>query len=747
MTTDDSQSVQIDIEDLSQRIGIPEDPFIVDMQMGANPLTINIIDNDNDKFTPIRSRNAVIEIITSNSTGIIHFTGKSDSNFLVTITTATKTLFTGYLVSADISQSFLPDKQTLVLTATDCLGLLKDIKLTDWYREVPSGPVQLIRLISYCLRKTNLALNIWVRNNVQHGTGTIDIDVANFSNGDSKIYFTSSEFGQFYTGQKIKCVSSGLNNNTIFEVVVNNFSEGTGTSNIQVTPAPVSEAGITNFQLIDQSSGHLYLKCYLDAKTFEAEVGEREDCYTVLEKLLGHDCFVTQYNGSWHIIRIDEWDNNPIYYTEFDPDGYFIETKTPGDYNKLIGSGEDLRLALADAIIKRRRPAQFTKLTLDYNTPQEVPCNSYFDRGALTDTISPFEKHYNIECWTLYEDRPMVVSTHATARIIKKFDQFGYEIEKYAEISTVSGSHEQSLISETIPIEANDKFQLDIDVSWDGNIESANSLFNYQIGQVLLYADDGTYYTLFGGYDDANRPYWKDCTADFNTFQKSLYVTFNGTEDQTKWMTASIYNDCPPVPKSGYIRILLSHHYNVTTRKIRFANVTFKYYPFINGSNTLYTGQSQKVTKIDATYLNKVDDKIYISESPTKLFKGTLMILDGSEYNRATRFFASNVYPTNPPFNAIHPFSEIQIRSVFNQLNFHDWQIDGSAFGVDADWPDLIHKFIFTDLHPVTTDKYYMITGFSYNVKTRLINITFVQVYDSALGKTYVEERIFKYEV
>ena len=45
---------------------------------GATALTINIIDNDNDKFTPIRSRNAVIEIITSNSTGIIHFT----SNYL-----------------------------------------------------------------------------------------------------------------------------------------------------------------------------------------------------------------------------------------------------------------------------------------------------------------------------------------------------------------------------------------------------------------------------------------------------------------------------------------------------------------------------------------------------------------------------------------------------------------------------------------------------------------------------------------
>ena len=50
-----------------------------------------------------------------------------------------------------------------------------------------------------------------------------------------------------------------------------------------------------------------------------------------------------------------------------------------------------------------------------------------------------------------------------------------------------------------IPIEKNDKFQLNIDVAWDANLESANSLFNYQIAQILLYADDGTYYTLFRG--------------------------------------------------------------------------------------------------------------------------------------------------------------------------------------------------------------------------------------------------------
>lgn len=39
------------------------------------------------------------------------------------------------------------------------------------------------------------------------------------------------------------------------------------------------------------ASHHLYSDIFLDAKTFEKQIGESEDCYTVLEKILDKDCF------------------------------------------------------------------------------------------------------------------------------------------------------------------------------------------------------------------------------------------------------------------------------------------------------------------------------------------------------------------------------------------------------------------------------------------------------------------------
>ena len=61
-------------------------------------------------------------------------------------------------------------------------------------------------------------------------------------------------------------------------------------------------------------------------------------------------------------------------------------------------------------------------------------------------------------------------------------------------------------------------------------------------------------------------------------------------------------------------------------------------------------------------YLNNWMIKYLCAKPRLNYLKGALQILDNSVYKLAT-FFASNVYPTNPPFNAIHPFPEIQIRA------------------------------------------------------------------------------------
>jgi hypothetical protein len=88
----------------------------------------------------------------------------------------------------------------------------------------------------------------------------------------------------------------------------------------------VSETAAAAVFLDYNSQFHWYDVVYLDAKTFESEIGESENCYTVLEKILGEDCFITQWKGNWWIFRLDEMENNPVYVAEFDLVGTYIST-------------------------------------------------------------------------------------------------------------------------------------------------------------------------------------------------------------------------------------------------------------------------------------------------------------------------------------------------------------------------------------------------------------------------------------
>lgn len=58
-------------------------------------------------------------------------------------------------------------------------------------------------------------------------------------------------------------------------------------------------------------SGNMYLNFrYLHALTFETNIGEFDDCYTVLEKILGENSYLSQEKNRWYIKRVDEYDNH-----------------------------------------------------------------------------------------------------------------------------------------------------------------------------------------------------------------------------------------------------------------------------------------------------------------------------------------------------------------------------------------------------------------------------------------------------
>ncbi len=505
---------------------------------------------------------------------------------------------------------------------------------------------------------------------------------------------------------------------------------------------------------------HFFYVEYLEAKTFEDEIGTSVDNYKALEMILGFEARLFQFQGAWWIVRVDEVEDaqNGLYVTEFDSSGSFVSNLGSIDFRKYIayeGDKQFLTAATVTASLARKS----ARLDYKYTPPAEVPCNTDFSRGTNEVVISSTEKHYDIECWTLYENRPPTTpSVNATAYLVKKFTTDGYEESRYAEISTCASSVEQLLISEEIPVDAGDKFAFQVDVSYDGQIETGGSNYDYEIAQIWLYGDDGSYYTLHGGdTNTATVPEWVACTSSFNTFQKFFHVLFNGNDDDTEWRTCTfMYGPPPPCPKSGKIKIVLCHKYKVTGFKIRFQNLQFDYIPKINGSYQKYSGQYH-TTNQSGDYKAKIQEEVFISDSPKKLFKGALFEFDGSNYVLSGLFYNAAVFPSGPPSSDYHHrYGEIQLYDVWNQFKREMRTIEGSVQGIDLDktrtvsgdtlpFPvHLVNKYILTYTSSHALNKMYMALHFDRNESNGEWGVVLKEVYDTTQYKDY-SNHDFKY--
>lgn len=102
---------------------------IIELTAGGRPLVIGASNNDEDKFTPIRSKSAQITFVSDSASGLDSstFSDGSDSLWRVHVWNEDTgdTIFQGFLMLADNQQPFQPDPQYVTLTATDHLAALK----------------------------------------------------------------------------------------------------------------------------------------------------------------------------------------------------------------------------------------------------------------------------------------------------------------------------------------------------------------------------------------------------------------------------------------------------------------------------------------------------------------------------------------------------------------------------------------------------------------------------------------------
>lgn len=728
-------------------------PTVIPLTGSGTPVIVSASDNDEDKFTQIRSKSAKIQFVSDSSIGLDSSTFSQGGDNLwvcdIILQDTPEYIFRGFLMMADNQQPFQPDPQYVTLTATDHLAALKEIALVDYGGDNPIGKFKVGQFIAFCLLKTGLAFNIKVVNNLRAGSAQFTMATTFASGGNT---LTVADTKIFYPGQRIIITGTVSNNATLFVKTVDSSTQITVVNTI-ASEGPVN-ATITDYN----SQFHWYDKVELDSKTFEVEIGKCENCYSVLQKILGEDCFITQWNGEWWVFRVDEMEDNPVYVATFDSNGLYVSTAAGTQYDKSIGRNEDSKFANADALLRFVRPHQFVKEKFSFNTPLEVPCNVAFLRGTIVlDT--PTRKIYTLDCWDKFKAPGNSVSTATVHLYVDYVD--GYEVNRY--IVFFDNGDFNFLQSEEIPVKQGDKFNIEVTRRMQSNHGSGGT---DPCVQVRLYGNDGTFWTHHGknagAAADSDSAYWKACTSSFTTNQK--FFAFEISDDQDDTQNIDLFSgEGAPVPIEGYLKILV---YNSAlygaTEDTYIQKVSFEYIPYINGTYERYSGQSTQIDRIETGYFANRDKEVSISDSPKPLLKGGMFLtIDAGSGDRSWLFpnwfnAATNggTFTGLPSTDYLHPYGYIQAYSVWNQYKGYKNSLDrgiginifsGSIKGLTDNWPDLLHRYSLTDMNNQTNNRYFLLISLSQDWKSCLWTACFVEIYNRVILKSYNDPLLFKY--
>jgi hypothetical protein len=489
---------------------------------------------------------------------------------------------------------------------------------------------------------------------------------------------------------------------------------------------------------------HFFKMIYEEALSFETDINEREDCLTVIKKvLLG--CLICQYNSEWWIVRVDEMTNASYRIASFNADGTYVSTTTQ-NFTKLIGLGETIQLINEDAAVFPERKVQFAKQNFRFETWQEIICNINYTRGTLNPTITAtlppgggYEAYNPVDCWINGKNpHGSLYTAPDVAGYMRKIIQNGYEIER---ILVLPQSSYRPHYWQTGTIEVNkfDKFNFSVDRKLSDD-HTGSGWNTTTVFKIRLRGTDGSYWAMIGNATNGKVGSWKQGTGGFPV-QAYDWIYQPSTEDESQWTTHSVEVD--PCPVAGVVDIILfqTNIYGDVS-ETHFANVRFDYIPIIDGVYQKVTGQYNKVFNTENRKANKEED-IFISDAVSPNWKGVLWRDTGTAFVRIGNVYDYNLGTTGGL--GLTRFSKWQAFALWNQYNRTVRKFQGDLKGLEIDLPSMIHKFYFTASSVITDNRIYQMLGFDMDLATGLWSATFADVYDTADGKDYSSSWEFKY--
>jgi hypothetical protein len=298
-------------------------------------------------------------------------------------------------------------------------------------------------------------------------------------------------------------------------------------------------------------------QCKIDAKTFQIESINYEDCYTAIEKInKSFNQTVFMYLGSWWFLRIEElytsYNNNLRGLYHIGGSNYNLSKR----YDVEVGVNELVKPISPQMLRLIKKKTKFDKVDFSYEPFTELFKNETFARGQFISTVGN-AKTYSLDDWTFQtgsRTSPTVPGPNFNCKIREIYISSikGGLLERYVFIETqaAAGPVFSWILSNEVQITTSSFVNISFDVRYLRSYQQFNTL-----AYVVVESSAGFYWLNEDGS-------WNFVTS--LGLVGSIDLDSNsGTNVQTdEWNTIQVESDI--FPADGLLTIRLQHFNDVS---------------------------------------------------------------------------------------------------------------------------------------------------------------------------------------
>lgn len=475
----------------------------------------------------------------------------------------------------------------------------------------------------------------------------------------------------------------------------------------------------------------------LHARTFLANAITFSDCYKCLEKILSEYFCIYQWYGKWVILRIGELQENvgaKVWHTEYNSSGAIVDVDQNMYNPAATGRDRMIHPVEVSQFIGSNFAVKSSRYTYNYGVWPELPTNNKFERGTEFESGSIDADHtykkFTIDGWTFgkfianpTQRTQLPALDSALPDIAYRYSTYNiFNIEENREIILENGSASQHrlLVTDEMPATAGDRFVVGYDfkysVSGTGNLDHVT---------IFLKSDTGSQiYTLENNGDTVF--FWQ-LAGGWN------YISHNYVTGEN-WNQYTSFNiNVPPLPVSGRFFVGLMNTDSTNTLAY-FKNFSIDYLPFINGSLQQVKADYAQTSQ-NANYKDTIDEEVFISDSPKKVFQGALYRENLTDLTTPTWHRYS--------VNEQRHFKEIGELARFNNNYRRMWKIDGQYDGLKftpADNATVIEplsfhrQYSFPDSFKLNGHYFILVPPLTINYSEGRADMNFIEVLQDGSG-------------